>query len=183
MAPPLLTAVARRVRLHRLARAPSWSRQQPVAWRVWVMGNLRFPRRLVHAERVMLVLFAGRLLPFSAHALPGPNRVVGGACLRPLDGHALATLTSRTQNMSARRADLRHAVFCENALRELRARLVFAPRPELDPTEPIDPDAATTDMKRISISRKAVACCRSPRRTAGSESHLGRLIAPRRGND
>jgi len=58
--------------------------------------------------------------------------------------------------MSARRADLRDAVFGENSLRELRARLVLPPRPELGLTEPIDPHAVTSDTVLTCISRKAV---------------------------
>ena len=56
--------------------------------------------------------------------------------------------------MSARHADLRDAVFGENSLGELRARLVFTPRSELGLTEPIDPHAVTSDMNRNLVSRK-----------------------------
>jgi hypothetical protein len=145
----------------------------PLTRRVGVVCLLRFPRRLIHADRVMLVLLARRLLPLPTHAFPRANRVVGRAGFRALDGHALVALTSCTQNVSARRADLRDAVFGENSLRELRARLVFAPRPELGLTEPIDPHAVTSDMNRNLVSRKpAVGSCRGQRGSCVATSRL-----------
>ena len=63
--------------------------------------------------------------------------------------------------MSARRADLRDAVFGENSFRELRARLVFTPRSQLGLTEPIDPHVVTSDMNRNWVSRKPRAVFRS----------------------
>jgi hypothetical protein len=95
------------------------------------MELLGFPRGLVRTNGVVLILLASRLLPLAAHAFAGAYRMVRGAKLRPFDRDALARLARGAKNAPTRGANLRDAVLCEDAFRELRAGVVITPRPKL----------------------------------------------------
>ena len=94
---------------------------------------LCFPVLLVDADRVVLLLLAGWLLPLAADALAGTDGVMGTARDGPFDGdsHRFFRRSNSAKDAAAWCAELRISVLLEDAHLQCGSSITIAPRTEL----------------------------------------------------
>src|SRR5260221_1896858 len=130
----------RRRRGHRVSDFGRCGDDDACPLHVGAMRLLGFPWSLERANRMMFVLLAYRLLPFTANALARRDSVVGAASDRLLNRHPLGLLgrPHGPEDAPARGSQLGIAVLGEDALLQCTARLAITPRSELTLAETIE---------------------------------------------